>query len=128
MRILFALWLSLILSCSDQETINGSSVADQLTGRWLEISDFGNTIYEKTSRYGDFEKGLVFFEDGSLIGRSESSICIGENCLMENYKGSWTLETDDKIIIEVESLKGNQRYSAQIISISSDSLVLRRKK
>jgi hypothetical protein len=96
-----------------------------LYGRWLQVSDFGEVIYTKTTRFGEYEKGLVFFEDGSLIGRSESSICVGPNCLMENYNGTWMRKSEQTLSISVESLKGLIKQEYTIVELNDEKLILK---
>lgn len=118
--------ISLLFSCSKSGEEVNSYDSSLLLGKWLETSNFGQLEYKKTTRFGDFEKGLVFYDDGTLIGRSESSICIGDECLMENYNGRWERTSESSLNFNVESLKGQQNLHYQIIEMSKDRLVLGR--
>jgi hypothetical protein len=65
----------------------------------------------RTNRYGTFDKGFTFFEDMTLVERSDSGVCIDAGCIMENYNGTFSINKDNDITVSIKNLKGNVIYN-----------------
>lgn len=123
MRLILFFILLLSLGCQKQETIEGGV---DITGQWLQTSR--NQIqanYVPTSRFGDFDYGLIFFDNGTYIDRSESGICIGTDCLTENFNGSYQWLSADVIELTVDNYHGLSTRQYVVEKQSGGELVLR---
>ena len=123
MRLFLFFILLLSLGCQKQETIEGGV---DITGQWLQTSR--NQIqanYVPTSRFGDFDYGLIFFDNGTYIDRSESGICIGTDCLTENFNGSYQWLSADVIELTVDNYHGLSTRQYVVEKQSGGELVLR---
>lgn len=123
MRLFLFFILLLSLGCQKQETIEGGV---DITGQWLQTSR--NQIqanYVPTSRFGNFDYGLIFFDNGDYIERSESGICIGNDCLTENFNGSYRWLSADVIELTVDNYHGLSTRQYVVEKQSGGELVLR---
>ena len=123
MRLFLFFILFLSLGCQKQESIEGGV---DITGQWLQTSR--NQIqanYVPTSRFGNFDYGLIFFDNGTYIDRSESGICIGADCLTENFNGSYRWLSADVIELTVDNYHGLSTREYVVEKKSGGELVLR---
>ena len=123
MRLFLFFILLLSLGCQKQESIVGGV---DITGQWLQTSR--NQIqanYVPTSRFGNFDYGLIFFDNGDYIERSESGICIGNDCLTENFNGSYRWLSADVIELTVDNYHGLSTREYVVEKKSGGELVLR---
>ncbi len=118
----------LFFSCKKEEVNSVVKIDPRIYGRWLEKSaTFESTQYIRTDRFGEYEKGLVVFDDGSLIERSEGGICVGEYCAMDNYYGTYTFDAAKNILrVKVTNFSGPQEYSINILYLSTDAMKIKR--
>lgn len=130
MRIqILALLIISLLSCNKSAEESAKTIDQKIFGRWLETAlTFQHTQYTRSARFGEYERGLVIFDDGSMIERSEGGICIGEYCLMENYYGTYTYDADqNQLKVNVVNYSGPQAYTLNILALTTDSLKVSRK-
>jgi hypothetical protein len=123
MRILLLLTFLGLLSCDKDQAVVGN---DQILGQWLQTSK--NQVeaqYVSTSRFGQFDYGLIFFDNGQYIDRSESGICIGDDCLTENFNGQYKWISADVIELTVDNYHGLSTRQYVVEKPSADSLVLK---
>ncbi|MBK8699663.1 MAG: hypothetical protein IPN29_08985 [Saprospiraceae bacterium] len=125
-RLLIFSFLWTALSCGNEvETIQADS---QIMGKWIQRSStLVEAKLERTSRFDTFDKGFTFFEDGTFIERSDGGICIGENCIMEDYYGTMEWLDADMIRLRVTNFRGpsDLTYTFQITPVQQ--LILLRK-
>ena len=125
MRILLLLSIFSLLSCTKEEFAIGN---DQILGQWLQTSK--NQVeaqYVSTSRFGQFDYGLIFFDNGQYIDRSESGICIGDDCLTENFNGTYRWISSDVIELTVDNYNGLSTRQYVVERPAADKLVLKTK-
>jgi hypothetical protein len=126
---LLAILMIGLVSCNKSEEASVKAIDQKIFGRWLETAlTFQHTQYIRSTRFGEYERGLVIFDDGTLIERSEGGICIGEYCLMENYTGTYSYDANQNHLkVSVVNYSGPQTYILDIINLTTDSLKVSRK-
>lgn len=125
MRFLLLLTIFSFLSCAKEEAAIGN---EQILGQWLQTSK--NQVearYVITSRFSQFDYGLIFFDNGQYIDRSESGICIGDDCLTENFNGTYRWISTDIIELMVDNYHGLSTRQYVVETPAEGELVLKMK-
>jgi hypothetical protein len=127
-KYLYILLSIIFITCNKTEEIKAPSIDQRIYGRWLQsTANFEGTTFIRSDRFGEYEKGIVVFEDGTIIERSEGGICIGEYCLMENFYGTYTYDSSKNALnIKVTNFSGPQKYTLEILNLSVDQLMVKR--
>jgi hypothetical protein len=104
--------LFILASCSKGEADSSAfSLDKQIYGRWYNNEEtFQDIFLVRSTRYGTFDKGYILYEDGTITERSESGVCVDGGCIMENYNGTYAIEGDNLIRINIVNLKGKVSY------------------
>lgn len=125
MRILLFSFLIFLLSCSKDDA---TPVHPDIKGQWLQTGkNMIQAQYTQTSRFGEFDYGLIFFDNGDYIDRSESGICIGDDCLTENFNGQYKWISADVIELTVDNYHGLSTRQYVVERPAADRLVLKTK-
>lgn len=125
MRFLIISILFLLIGCTKDEQ---STTQLDIKGQWLQTGkNLVQAQYTSTSRFGEFDYGLVFFDNGQYIDRSESGICIGIDCLTENFNGTYRWISSDVIELTVDNYHGLSTRQYAVEKPAVDQLVLKAK-
>ncbi len=125
MRFLIISILFLLIGCTKDEQ---STTQLDIKGQWLQTGkNLVQAQYTSTSRFGEFDYGLVFFDNGQYIDRSESGICIGIDCLTENFNGTYRWISSDVIELTVDNYHGLSTRQYVVEKPAVDQLVLKAK-
>ncbi len=125
-KIIYFFACLIVLSCTKENPKTEANLDSLVFGNWtLENENFEGASYIRSARFGEYEKGLVLFDDGTMIERSEGGICIGEYCLMDNYYGTYS-SNKNTLNIKVNNFAGPQSYKLNILDLSADKLKVKR--
>ncbi len=124
--ILFTMLL--FASCTETEVQEITPLDNRIIGRWLLIDSSGlERLYSRTTRYGQFDYGYTFFDDESLVERSESGLCVGVNCITEDFVGVYKNLGNNNINVNVKNLKGKVSYDLQLRVIDINKIGILKK-
>lgn len=123
--IIASLLVSLICSCSKENTPVENIETPDIVGSWVKPSHNGDTIiYQKASALLHNQHGYLFQKEGKMVIRSNSGWCATPPITFSDYEGSWE-SSDSVLTINGTYWGGNMLEKWKIISLDNKNLKIK---
>jgi len=118
--------LYLFVSCDKNEEKLLTPTAESIAGTWV-YEGFDNDISEYSRAYelAEDRPGWIFHVNGKLTDRQNSGFCGTPPITYANFTGNWQAGTDSIIQMNSKFWGGDMNYKIEIISVSTDKLLVK---